>query len=271
MALTHSPLVHTPLDMKVDGKVEKHKAMVRYADHLLGKLLAHLDQEGLRDNTLVIWTIDNGSSRTLTNTLNGRTVVGGKSQTTENGVNAPFIVNWPGMVPAGKVSDALVDFTDMHPTFADFAGVTPDAAYSYDGFSLKDVFLGEADESGREWVLAMGGSPARMTDKGVQNVFYFRDRVVRDARYKLFISPDRTPEKLVDLSKDPEEAHNLIGSPEHEGVLKRLASIIDQLPEMDNDPKYEPLPKNEWTRKTTKQADVHKTGHPDNTGAKKKH
>jgi arylsulfatase A-like enzyme len=244
--------------------------MVRYADHLLGKLIAHLDNEGLRDNTLVIWTTDNGSSRTLTNTMNGRTVVGGKSLTTENGVNAPFIVNWPGIVPAGKVSDALVDFTDMHTTFADFASATPDTAYNYDGVSLKDVFLGKTDESPREWVLAMGGSPARMTDQGVQNVYYFRDRVVRDARYKLFINSNRQPEKLVDLSKDPEEAHNLIGNPEHESVLERLATIIDQLPQMDNDPQYEMLPQNPWDRKSRTKADIHKKGHPDNTDSANK-
>jgi arylsulfatase A-like enzyme len=270
MALTHGPLVHTPLDMNVSSKVDKHKAMVRYADHLLGKLIAHLDNEGLRDHTLVIWTTDNGSSRTLTNTMNGRTVTGGKSRTTENGVNAPFIVNWPGIVAEGKVSEALVDFTDMHPTFADFACATPDEAYRYDGVSLKDVFLGKAKESQRKWILSMGGSPARMTDQGVQNVYTFRDRVVRDARYKLFISPNRTPEKLVDLSQDPEEAHNLIGNPEYEDVLKRLTAVIGQLPEMDNDPKYEPLPANPWDKKSSKQADVHKTGHPENARTKKK-
>jgi arylsulfatase A-like enzyme len=197
--------------------------------------------------------------------MNGRTVTGGKSRTTENGVNAPFIVNWPGIVAEGKVSEALVDFTDMHPTFADFACAKPDEAYRYDGVSLKDVFLGKAEESPREWVLAMGGSPARMTDQGVQNVYTFRDRVVRDARYKLFISSDRTPEKLVDLSKDPEEAHNLIGSPEHEAVLKRLAAIIDQLPQVDNDPQYEMLPPNPWDRKSRDKADIHKKGRLDTT------
>ena len=92
------------------------------------------------------------------------------NETTENGVNAPFIVNCPGLVPQGEISDALVDFTDMLPTFADFAGAEPEEGYTYDGVSLKDVFLGKAKETKREWILAMGSHPAAMTDKGVQNV-----------------------------------------------------------------------------------------------------
>ena len=87
------------------------------------------------------------------------------------------------------------DFTDMLPTFADFAGVKPDSKYKYDGVSLKDVFTGKKKESGREFILAMGSHPAKLSDKGVENVYYFRDRVIRGTRYKLFIGTDRKPEK----------------------------------------------------------------------------
>jgi arylsulfatase A-like enzyme len=262
MALTHMPFVHTPLEMDANGKDEQFPAMVRYADHLLGKLVAHLDATGVRKNTIIVWTTDNGTHGKMQNNLNGRLVPGGKALTTENGVNAPFIVNCPGLVPQAKTSDALVDFTDMLQTFADLAGGQPEAGYTYDGFSLKDVFLGKAEASKREWILAMGSEPARMTDKGVQNVFYFRDRVVRDARFKLFVDTNRKPEKLVDLSKDLEEENNLMGNPEYDEVLNRLTAIIDTLPEMDNDPKYEPLATNAWDRKASYEADIHKPGNP---------
>ena len=263
MALPHGPLVHTPLEMEAKSKLEKHKAMVRYTDHLLGKLVAHLDSEGIRENTIIVWTPDNGTSGSIANILNGRMVQGGKAKTTENGVNAPFIVNCPGLVPQGEASDALIDFTDMLPTFADFAGAKPEAGYTYDGYSMKDVFLGKAKESKREWILAMGSHPARMTDKGVQNVYYFRDRVVRDARFKLFVGTNRKPEKLIDLSKDPAEKNNLMGNPEHADVLKRLTAMIDTLPQKDNDPVYEPLAPNAWDRKISHKADTHKLDSPD--------
>ena len=111
--------------------------MVRYADHLLGKEVAHLDEAGLRKNTLIVWTTDNGTDPKLENKRNGRLVQGGKAQTTENGVNAPFIVNWPGHVPEGVTSDALVDFTDMLPTFADFADGKMEEAHTCDGVLLR--------------------------------------------------------------------------------------------------------------------------------------
>ncbi|KRP36357.1 MAG: N-acetylgalactosamine 6-sulfate sulfatase [Opitutaceae bacterium BACL24 MAG-120322-bin51] len=260
MALTHEPFVHTPLELDAKSREERFTAMVRYADYLLGKLVEHLDTVGVRKNTIIIWTTDNGTDGKINNTMNGRLVLGGKMKTTENGVNAPFIVNCPGLVHPAETSDALVDFTDLLPTFADLAGGNPEAGYTYDGFSLKDVFLGKAKESKREWILAMGADPARMTDKGVQNVFYFRDRVVRDARFKLFIDTNRKPEKLIDLSQDPEEANNLMGNPEYADVFQRLTAIIDTLPKADNDRSYEPLALNAWDRKASHEADVHKRG-----------
>ncbi|NQT52494.1 sulfatase-like hydrolase/transferase, partial [bacterium] len=62
MALTHGPLVHTPLEPKATSKMDKHKAMVRYTDHLVGRLVKALDDLGIRDRTLVFFTTDNGSA-----------------------------------------------------------------------------------------------------------------------------------------------------------------------------------------------------------------
>ncbi len=262
MALPHTPFVHTPLDMNAKSNLEKHKAMVRYTDHLLGKLVAHLDSEGIRKNTIIIWTTDNGTAGKVQNKMNGRMVDGGKAKTTENGVNAPFIVNCPGLVPQAQTSNALVDFTDMLPTFADLSGAKPQAGFTYDGVSLKDVFLGKAKESNRKWILAMGSKAARMTDKGVQNVYYFRDRVLRDGRFKLFVSTQRKPQKLIDLSKDSEEKNNLIGNPEYKEVLKRLSAVVETLPIKDNDPAYTILAANEWDKKARFEADIHKLENP---------
>lgn len=263
MCLPHSPQVNTPLEPDVSDKASKHKAMVHYIDHLTGKLVDHLDALGLRENTLIVFTADNGTSGSLKNLLNGRMVKGGKTKTTENGVNTPFIVSCPGAVPAGVVSDALVDFSDMHATFADIAGVVPENNYTYDGVSLKDVFSGKAKESERKWILAMGSKPGRLTEKGVENVCYFRDRVVREARYKLFIGIDRQPEKLVDLQEDPAEENDLLGNPEYAPVVKRLMAAIKDQPVQDNDPNYAPLPPNRWEKKPKHKSQIHKTGYPE--------
>lgn len=268
MALPHSPLVHTPHEPDVKDKYDKHKAMVRYIDYLTGQLVDHLDKLGLREKTIIVFTTDNGTSGSLKNLLNGRSVKGGKTKTTENGVNAPFIVSCPGLVPAGTVSEALVDFSDMHATFADFAGVVPDKHYVYDGVSLKDVFAGKAKESARKWIFAMGSKAGRLTDKGVENVYYFRDRVVRETRYKLFVGIDRQPEKLVDLSEDPAEENNLLDNPEYAPVVERLMQAIKDHPVQDNDPNYAPLPANDWDKKAGFISQIHKSGHPENPTGK---
>ncbi|NQZ59852.1 MAG: sulfatase-like hydrolase/transferase, partial [Lentisphaeraceae bacterium] len=215
MALTHGPLVHTPHEMNVTSKLDKHKAMVRYTDYLLGKIMKKVDDLGIRKNTIIVWTCDNGTSARITNSRQGRSVRGGKTQTTENGVNTPFIVSCPGLVPQNKESNALVDFTDMHKTFAAFAGAQLDSKYTYDGYSQKEVFLGEKKDSRRPWIMAMGANPAKLTEKGVENVYFFRDRVIREKRYKLFVSGAGKAKKLVDVIKDPDEKTTLINNPDY--------------------------------------------------------
>jgi arylsulfatase A-like enzyme len=242
MALVHLPLTTTPLEPGATGKYGQMKAMVRYADYLVGKMMDHLDQLGIRDKTLIIFTTDNGTAPTFQNVMNGRMVVGGKTKTTENGVCEPFIVNWSGKVPAGTLSDALIDFTDVLPTLADLAGVKPEPGFVYDGFSAKDVFLGKAKETPRDWILAMGSLPGLATTNGIENVYWFRDRVIRETRYKLFVGTDRKPQKLVDVIKDPGENTNLMNNPEYRPELERLSKVIGQLPEKDNNPIYTRIP-----------------------------
>ncbi len=95
MALTHGPLVHTPLAPDAKSKMGKHIAMVQYTDFLLGKIIKKLDELEIRKNTIVIWTCDNGTSSSISNKRDGRLVKGGKMKKTENGVNTPFIVSCP--------------------------------------------------------------------------------------------------------------------------------------------------------------------------------
>jgi len=269
LALPHGPFVHTPLKPKASTKMEKHVAMVEYCDHLLGKLVDKLEKEKIRKNTIIVWTCDNGTSGGISNKMNGRMVKGGKAKTTENGVNTPFIVSCPGLVPSGKQSQALVDFADMHQTFVEFAGGKMEEGYTYDGVSQKAVFLGKAEKSSRDWILGMGSHPAKLTAKGVENVFYFRDRVVRNERYKLFIGPDRKPSKVVDLSTDFAEEKNLLDSPEYKEICEKLTAVIEKLPKKDNDPNYEALKLEGWEKVSDTPSQVHKKGHPDNPGSLK--
>ncbi|MFP4029710.1 MAG: sulfatase-like hydrolase/transferase [Candidatus Brocadiia bacterium] len=261
MCLPHTPFTTTPLQPEVEGKYERHKAMVRYIDHILGKMIDALEELGLRENTIVIWTTDNGTTGQLSNRLNGREVQGGKQKTTENGICAPFIVNCPGLVPEGVVSDALVDFSDMLPTFADMADAELPVEYGFDGVSVADVFLGEAGDSVREYILGMGGqNRAKVSDVGVENEWRFRDRVIRDKQYKLFIDTDRQPEKLVDIINDPDEEVDISDSedPEVQAARQKLEAQIPLFPRWDNDPQYVPQPPQEWDVPVTVESKVWK-------------
>ena len=238
MALTHTPLVHTPLEPNATTPIDKHKAMVRYTDHLLGKLTDHLNTLGILEHTLIIWTTDNGTARGIKNRRNGLLVDGGKGRTTENGVNAPFIANCPQVIPRGTTTDALVDFTDLYPTFSKLAGLETSAKHKLDGFPFDDVLNGSCTDSNRRWIMAMGGQPGVATEAGIENVFRFRDRVIRDKQFKLFIDSRRTPQKLIDLANDPKEETDLMDSPEHMAIAKKLSSVIEHFPVTDADPKY---------------------------------
>jgi arylsulfatase A-like enzyme len=254
MCLPHLPLTSTPAQPDVTGKYPSHKAMVGYIDIIVGRLEKALEELGLRENTLIIFTADNGTAMSITGRLNGREVPGGKAKTTENGICMPFIVSCPGLVPQGKVTDAPGDLTDIFPTFVELGGGEMPDHYTFDGVSLADVILGKTEDSPREWIMSMGGqNNAALSEKGVENQYRFRDRVIRDKEYKLFVSPERKPEKLVNLKKDPEEVQNLIPSddPEIRAVFEKLWKVVEKMPEKDNDPIYTPLPPQPWDVEVT--------------------
>ena len=93
MVLPHRPFVNTPTDSS-DTSLEKHKGMVRYLDMLTGRIVSALDRANVLDNTIIIWTSDNGSTRSISGRLKGHLVKGGKSMTTESGICVPFVVRW---------------------------------------------------------------------------------------------------------------------------------------------------------------------------------
>ena len=251
MCLTHTPFVTTPHEPNAAGKVEKHKAMVQYTDHLVGRIVKALDEAGVRNNTIIFFTTDNGTVGSIEGMLDGRKIRGGKTKQSENGTAMPFIVNCPSLVPAGLISDALTDFTDMFPTFAELAGVEMPKGITIDGKSIAKVILGKSKDSHRKWILSMGGHPGKVGTGGrVENVTEYANRVIRDKRYKLWVTNGKVSD-MYDLSVDPGEKVNLIDSMEesHVEARKRLKTILNSLPQKDANPKYDPNPPQPWDKK----------------------
>ena len=254
MDLPHDPWTTTPDDLKATTNLEKHIAMVKYMDKTVGKMIKALEEEGLRENTLIIYTTDNGTAPTISGKMNNREVKGGKTQTTENGINAPYIWNCPGLIRQGVVTEALTDFTDILPTFLDIAGAKLPGEYVFDGVSIKDFVFGKKKDTRRKWIMSMGGNAngnrSQITDKGLENNLRYRDRVFRDKQYKLYISSEKKPVKLIDLAADPEEKTDLLPALSSNRFAKRsyktLWKAAQQQPDRDNDPKYIPAPKSAW-------------------------
>jgi len=122
-------------------------AQVNYADKLVGKVVAKIEAAGIADNTIIIYSSDNG------------TTASAKSKGVEYGVHVPFVVAGAGVKRRGMV-DELMDFTDVLPTIADFAGAKVPARFHVDGISLKP-FLSGAAETTKPVIHSFPG-PARL-------------------------------------------------------------------------------------------------------------
>lgn len=140
-------------------------AMITRLDAQVGEILAKLKEKGLDENTIVIFTSDNGPHEEggADPAFFNRDGVlkGTKRSTHEGGIRVPFIVRWPGTVPAGVVSDHQLAFYDLMPTFCDLAGVedyvskysNPDLANDYfDGISFLPTLTGKGEQEKHDFL-----------------------------------------------------------------------------------------------------------------------
>ena len=249
MCLTHGPATTTPTELEAEGAKERLKAMIRYTDLLVGRLVQKIDDLGIRDNTIIIFTTDNGTGGQLRGTIGGQRPSGGKSSKFEGGVCEPFIVNCPGRVPHGE-THALTDFTDLLPTFAELGGAEVPPNLVIDGKSFAPLLLGQADDSPREWIMALGHGPAIQDEQGVRGKHDYTDRVIRDKQYKVWVETNKQITQLYDLLADPLEQNNLLESakPEHRAALAKFQAIVDATPDKDARPQYRKRGLQPWER-----------------------
>jgi arylsulfatase A len=208
MILTHSPFEPTPdspdyLGKSKDRGKQQHFAdMVAYADKLTGKLVAKLDELGLREKTLILITGDNGTGKGIVSATEEKDEVeGGKASTAVADMHVPLIASWPGHIAGGGVCHDLVDATDFLPTLCEAANVPIPGDAKIDGHSFLPQLRGEAGHP-REWLYSFW-APLRQTQTAkvgkrgaVEQAF--------DHDYKLYSIGE-----FYDLRNDPGEAHPL--------------------------------------------------------------
>jgi arylsulfatase A len=146
MALTHSPYYSMPpsnpdAKEKFRHSKDKFQENVEYMDTLVGRIVEALDQMGIREDTIVMFTGDNGTGGE------------GKGQPTELGARVPMIVNCPGRVKPIGLSGALVDTSDVMPTLVELAGANLPEGHPIDGKSLAPILRGEKADV-REWIFS---------------------------------------------------------------------------------------------------------------------
>ncbi|MBI4586442.1 MAG: sulfatase-like hydrolase/transferase [Planctomycetes bacterium] len=224
MILTHAPFEPTPDSAAWDpkarggaggrGDLKLFPDMVSYADKIIGRILQVLDELGLRERTLVLFSADNGTLKGIASRLGDREVKGGKGEMKDAGTRVPLIASWPGVVPAGVVCGDLVGSTDFFPTILEAAGVAPPADLQLDGRSFLPQLRGEKGRP-REWLYSWfsrdGGPSGQET--------------ARTRRYKLYGDG-----RFFDLSSDPEEGRDLsreVLGPEAAAARERLAKVLE--------------------------------------------
>ena len=175
-------------------------------DWSVGQILDTLKANGLDDNTLVLFTSDNGPPRNTIFASPGP-LRGNKGTTFEGGMREPTVVRWPGKIPAGKPNDELMTAMDLLPTFAKLAGAEIPADRVIDG---KDIWPTLADEA----------------ETPHKAFFYHRGNAlsaVRSGKWKLHVNNGK-PTQLYDLENDIGEKKNLLDA--HPQVVERLRGYL---------------------------------------------
>ncbi len=196
-----------------------YAAMVESLDSSVGRVMAALEELGLSKNTLVVFTSDNGGLSTAEGwPTSNRPLRAGKGWAYEGGVREPLIVSWPGQIPAGTVSDAVVISPDFFPTLLDMAGRALEPKSHLDGLSFAP---------------ALKSLQATLPDRPVfwHYPHYSNQRgrphsAIRQGKWKLIEWLEDGRVELLDLSTDLTEAHDVAKE-----QAERAAALLAELQE----------------------------------------
>ncbi len=185
-----APVVKDNLFDLAGGNIHVYRRMIHHMDEGIGRLMAALEAHGMAENTLVVFTSDNGGERFS----DSWPLVGGKMDLTEGGIRVPWIAHWPAVIAPGGQSRQSCMTMDWSATMLDAAGVSGDPAYPLDGVSLMPVLRDASHgfERPLHW---------RMNHRGQQ--------AMRDGDWK-YLRVDGN-DYLFDLSADERERANLGG------------------------------------------------------------
>ncbi len=191
------------------NSMHAYSALITGVDYNVGRIVRHLEQTGLRDNTLIIFTADQGWNA-------GHHGVWGKGNGTwpfnmyEESIGVPLIWNHPGRIAPGQVLDPMVSSYDFLPTILDYLGVEPPE---------------DPKRVGRSYAPFLRGDKPSWTNRLYFEYCYVR--AVRTENLKFVQRTKEWPSELYDLEADPGESRNRIDDPAYAAQLAGLRADLD--------------------------------------------
>lgn len=227
---SHSPLIPPfGYDERLGPKANNYDKMQANIDDNIGKMMAFLEESGLRENTLFIFYTDNGRGG---QTVHGTRLKGGKGKATEGGLWVPCLVSWPGRLPANVDRNELCGHIDWFTTFAELAGakVAPPGTQAWDGRSILPVLCGEADA---QWDRRLFIGHRARWGNGKHEKSRYSECSIQNGDFKL-----HNNKELYDMRSDRGEKKNVAAQyPEVVAMLRKQYDKFweDSLPHMIND------------------------------------
>lgn len=207
------------------GALQIYYSAVTDADRQLGRLFDKLGELGLADNTIVIFTSDNGPEDIHVGNASHSGVGsagpfrGRKRSLYEGGVRMPFIVRWPQKIPAGRVDDSTVmSGVDMLPTICALAGAQSPKDWKLDGVDMSGTLKGSPTHRAKPlmWDFRYGVAGDTLNRSPML--------AIRDGDWKLLMNPDRSRVELYDIPHDPSELNNV--ADRHPDVVRKLSDAL---------------------------------------------
>ena len=193
----HGPLEEIP---RYTDRYDKRQAALKCLDDAVGRIVSAIDEAGFSDNTLVIFTNDNGGLRDEMNAP----YRGTKNTNFEGGVRVPCVMRWPKKIQAGSTVNGLMHVTDFYNTFATLAGGSVKQERKLDGLNMTEVLFSGAASPRAEIVFEVSGS--------------VRLPAIRRGNYKL------VGEELYDIVNDPSEKKNI--AKERPKLVQELTALV---------------------------------------------
>ncbi|MCZ6674755.1 MAG: sulfatase-like hydrolase/transferase [Verrucomicrobia bacterium] len=232
MALTHAPFVPTPhsKDFSIKDKFSSDKKyfgeMVRYTGYIIERIINKLEETGIAEDTLVIFTTDNGTGRGVVSWMGDRLVTGGKAFPVDAGTHVPMIAYWKGTIEPGTICNDLIEHSDFLPTLAEIGQSKLPSDRVIDGRSFLPQLKGERGNPRDAVVVHYDKDPDSDKPK------FRRVRFAFDGTYKLYLDG-----RMIEVAKDYLEQSPITLEHASKKIRKARAHLQEVL---DKQPEWEP-------------------------------